>query len=241
MAETTEISWADATFNPVIGCTKISPACDHCYAARDNERRKWVSAWGAERKRTKTWGQPHQWNRKAEKTGYRPRVFCASLADVFDNQWEDEWRTDFWQLVRETPNLRWMLLTKRIGNAPKMLPSDWPFPHVGLMSTLANQEEWDRDYHKLASIPAAWHGVSSEPLLSLINIRNAKPDWIIAGGESGPQYRFTDPNWVRSLRDQCEQNGIAFHFKQWGGNRPKANGCELDGVEHKNFPLALAA
>lgn len=241
MAETTEISWADATWNPVIGCTKISPACDHCYAARDNERRHWVSAWGAERKRTKTWDQPKAWNRKAEKTGYRPRVFCASLADVFDNQWEDQWRTDFWQLIRETPNLRWMLLTKRIGNAPKMLPSDWPFPHVGLMSTLANQPEWDRDYSKLASIPAAWHGVSAEPLLSAINIGDAKPDWIITGGESGPHHRTTDPNWIRSLRDQCETNGIAFHFKQWGGARPKINGCELDGVEHKNFPLALAA
>ncbi len=241
MAEHSEISWTDATFNPWIGCTKVSTgplgACELCYAERDNKRRAWVPGWGAgiPRRRTKTWGDPLRWNRKAVETGYRPRVFCASLADVFDNEVPDEWRTDLWQLLRETPNLRWMLLTKRIGNAPKMLPPDWPFQHVGLMSTLATQPEWDRDYHKLAAIPAAWHGVSAEPLLGEIQIGGARPDWIITGGESGAGYRYTDPAWVRSLRDQCERNGIAFHHKQWGGVRPKENGCMIDGREYKNF------
>jgi len=241
MAEQSAISWTDATFNPWIGCTRVSPACDFCYAARDNERRHWVSAWGAERRRTKTWGEPLKWNRKAALTGYRTRVFCASLADVFDNEVDQLWRDDLWQLLRDTPNLRWMLLTKRIGNARKMLPRDWPFPHVGLMSTLENQDVWDRDYRKLAETPAAWHGVSAEPLLSAINIGDAKPDWLITGGESGAHHRFIDPNWVRSLRDQCAKNGVAFHHKQWGGNRPKENGCLIDGVEHKYFPAALAA
>ena len=243
MAEETAISWADATFNPWIGCTKVSPACDFCYAARDNERRKWVDGWGpgVPRRRTKTWGNPLAWNRKAELTGYKPRVFCASLADVFDNEVPDEWRTDLWQLLRGTPNLRWLLLTKRIGNAAKMLPPDWPFPNAGLMATLANQEEWDRDWPKLARTPATWRGVSAEPLLGRINIGDARPDWVITGGESGANHRFTDPDWVRSMRDQCAANGIAFHHKQWGGVRPKANGCELDGREHKDFPSALAA
>lgn len=243
MAEQTEISWADATFNPWIGCTKVSPACDFCYAARDNERRKWVPGWGAgvPRRRTKTWGNPIAWDRKAAATGTRPRVFCASLADVFDNEVPDEWRTDLWALLRKTPNLRWLLLTKRIGNAAKMLPPDWPYPNAGLMATLANQEEWDRDYPKLARLPATWKGVSAEPLLGPINIGDAKPDWIITGGESGASHRYTDPQWVRSIRDQCAANGIAFHHKQWSGNRPKSNGCELDGREHKDFPAALAA
>ena len=243
MAEQTEISWADATFNPWIGCTKVSPACDFCYAARDNERRKWVSGWGAgvPRRRTKTWGNPLTWDRKAAVTGLRPRVFCASLADVFDNEIPDEWRTDLWALLRATPNLRWILLTKRIGNAAKMLPADWPYPNAGLMATLANQEEWDRDWPKLARTPATWHGVSAEPLLGPIDIGTAKPDWLIVGGESGPQHRHTSPDWVRSLRDQCAANGVAFHFKQWGGVRPKSNGCELDGREYKDFPAALAA
>lgn len=243
MAEQTEISWADATFNPWVGCTKVSPACDFCYAERDNERRKWVSGWGpgVPRRRTKTWGNPLTWNRKAETTGLRPRVFCASLADVFDNEVPDEWRADLWALVKATPNLRWILLTKRIGNAAKMLPADWPYPNAGLMATLANQEEWDRDWPKLARTPATWHGVSAEPLLGPIDIGTAKPDWLIVGGESGPQHRHTSPDWVRSLRDQCAANGVAFHFKQWGGVRPKSNGCELDGREYKDFPAALAA
>lgn len=247
MAETTAISWADATFNPWIGCTKVSTgalgACERCYAERDNGRRGWVPGWGpgVPRRRTKTWNDPLKWNKQAASTGYRPRVFCASLADVFDNEVDEAWRDDLWQLLRQTPNLRWMLLTKRIGNAPKMLPKDWPFLHVGLMATLATQEEWDRDYHKLCSVPATWHGVSVEPMLGPINIGDARPDWIITGGESGPKYRFTDPAWIRSLRDQCAAKGIAFHHKQWGGVRPKENGCELDGREYKEFPAYLAA
>jgi protein gp37 len=173
--------------------------------------------------------------------GYRPKVFCASLADVFDNAVDQQWRVRLWQLLRDTPNLQWMLLTKRIGNAHKMLPNDWPFPNAGLMATLANQEEWNRDYRKLAALPAAWRGVSAEPLLGAIDIGEARPDWIIVGGESGPKYRYTNPVWVRGLRDQCAKSGVTFHFKQWGGIKPKANGCELDGREHKGFPAALAA
>ena len=244
MAENTAISWADATFNPFLGCTKVSPACDNCYAEALMKRYGRVE-WGAGKKRIRTsaayWKQPLAWDRKAVLSGYRPRVFCASLADVFDNEVDPTWRVDLWALLRATPNLRWMLLTKRIGNAAKMLPPDWPFPHVGLMSTLESQEVWDRDYHKLAALPAAWHGVSAEPLLSAINIGAAKPDWLISGGESGPRHRYTDPAWVRSLRDQCAANGIAFHHKQWSGLRPKENGCDIDGVEHKYFPAALAA
>jgi protein gp37 len=243
MAEQSAISWTDATFNPWIGCTRVSPACDRCYAARDNERRHWVAGWGSgvPRHRTKTWGDPLKWNRTAAKTGYRPRVFCASLADVFDNEVVQSWRDDLWQLLRETPLLRWILLTKRIGNAAKMLPPDWPFQNAGLMATLENQPVWDRDFPKLMATPAAWHGVSAEPLLSKIDIGDAKPNWIITGGESGPGFRPLDMDAVRSLRDQCARNGVAFHHKQNGGLRGKDSGCLIDGEEHKHFPTALAA
>ena len=245
MAKTTKISWADATFNPWIGCTKVSPACDHCYAERDNGRRGWVAGWGAgvPRRRTKTWNAPRQWDRKAQETGYRPRVFCASLADVFDNEVPTEWRTDLWQLIRETPHLRWMLVTKRIGNVMKMVPDDWPMVHVGIISTIVTQDEWDRDWPKLARTPVAWRGISMEPMLGPIimsEVDGVIPDWVITGGESGPRARTTDLAWVRSIRDQCAR-GIAFHHKQWGGLRPKDNGCLVDGVEHKHFPPALAA
>lgn len=250
MAENTEISWCDATFNPWIGCTKVSPACDHCYAESDNKRRGWVSAWGPgePRRRTKTWGDPLKWNRKAAETGFRPRVFCASLADVFDNEVPQAWRDDLWELLRQTPHLRWILLTKRIGNAAKMLPPDWGagYPNAGVMATLANQEEWNRDLFKLMSTPAAWRGVSAEPLLGRIDILAGPmgcglPDWIITGGESGSQRRALDMDAVRLLRDQCGDLGIAFHHKQNGGLRGKDTGCLVDGVEHKNFPPALAA
>lgn len=245
MAETTQISWADGSFNPWIGCTRISPGCDHCYAARDNERRKWVSAWGAERRRTKTWGDPLKWNRKAAQTGYRPRIFCASLADIFDNEVPQEWRDDLWQLFRETPNIRWIPLTKRIGNVMKMVPADWPFPHVGIMATMVNQEEYDRDRLKLSAVPAPWRGISAEPLLGriILDHKDAKAnlDWVITGGESGPGFRPLDMDAVRYLRDQCRDLGITFHHKQNGGVRGKDAGCLVDGVEHKHFPAALAA
>jgi protein gp37 len=202
------ISWTDATFNPWIGCTRVSPACQKCYAERDNKRYRFVSGWGAGVPRYRTsedyWRNPARWNRKAARTGYRPRIFCASYADVFDNEVPDEWRVELWQVVRETPLLRWMLLTKRIGNALKMLPPDWPLAHVGLMATLANQEEWARDFPKLMAVPAAWHGVSAEPLLGGINIGNAKPDWIITGGESAPASG-------RSIWMQCAHCVISAH------------------------------
>lgn len=243
MAERSGISWTDATFNPWIGCTRVSPACDHCYAARDNERRRWVEGWGAgvPRRRTKSWNEPVRWNRRAGLTGTKLRVFCASLADIFDNEVDPGWRSDLWQLVRETPNLLWILLTKRIGNATRMLPEDWPLWNAGLMATLANQEEWDRDFGKLMAVPATWHGVSAEPLLGAIDIGDARPDWIITGGESGPGFRPLDMDAVRSMRDQCARNGVTFHHKQNGGIRGKDAGCLVDGVEHKNFPPALAA
>lgn len=256
MAEQSAISWTDATFNPWIGCTKVSVgpcgACVNCYAERDNKRRGWVEEWGpgVPRRRTaeQNWNNPRRWNRKAVQTGYRPRVFCASLADVFDNEVDQSWRDDLWNLIAETPNLRWMLLTKRIGNVADMVPKlwwvrgGWP-AHVGLMSTIVTQDEWDRDYPKLERWQgvAPWIGVSAEPLFGRIDIGPAKPDWIITGGESGANFRPLDMDHVRFLRQQCERNGIAFHHKQNGGVHGKDAGCLVDGVEHKYFPPALAA
>lgn len=249
MAEISAISWTDATFNPWIGCTKVSPACDHCYAERDNGRFNWVDGWGpgVPRKRTKpgNWRQPLIWNEKARASGVPMRVFSASLADVFDREVPPEWRADFWRLVRDTPYLRWILVTKRIGNAPDMLPADWPYENAGLVSTIVNQKEWDRDWPKLARTPAAWRGISAEPLLGRMEMGltedSVKPDWVITGGESGPEHRELDMDAVRSMRDQCAEFGIAFHHKQNGGIRGKDSGCLVDGVEHKYFPEALAA
>ncbi len=174
MAENSAISWTDHTFNPWIGCTKVGPGCDHCYAEAW-DKRIGGAHWGAgvERRLVKDWTGPRKWDREAAKTGVRPWVFCASMADVFDNEVSLEWRGRLWQLIYATPNLNWILVTKRIGNAAKMLPAYFTthFAHVGLVATVCNQEEADRDIPKLLATPAAWRGVSAEPLLGPIDFR----------------------------------------------------------------------
>jgi hypothetical protein len=145
-------------------------------------------------------------------------VFCASLADVFDNEVPQAWRDDLWALIRETPNLRWLLLTKRIGNAPKMLPPDWPYPNAGLMSTIVTQEEWDRDYPKLAAIPAAFHFVSDEPTLRRHRHRRRPAGLDHHRRRERPQPPTAEHGSRPRMRDQCARNGVTFHHKQNGGS-----------------------
>lgn len=120
MAENSGIEWTHHTFNPWIGCTKVSPACDQCYAEEWNRRYEGGKNWGphADRRKTKSWSAPLKWNREAEAKGLRYRVFCASLADVFDNHKSilPEWRAELWLLIKATPHLDWLLLTKRPQN-----------------------------------------------------------------------------------------------------------------------------
>jgi protein gp37 len=233
MAENSKIEWTDHTFNPWVGCTKVSPGCDHCYA-EGWAKRSGLVRWGADRRRTSAsnWRQPLKWNAEAAKTGARRRVFCASLADVFDNEVPGEWRSELGALIRATPNLDWLLLTKRIGNVRAMLPEDWGagYPNVWLGATVVNQEEADRDVPKLLATPAQVRFLSCEPLLGPIDLSpylvddvhrmgrapRMEIDWVIVGGESGPHARPMHPRWAGSLRDQCFRAGVAFHFKQWG-------------------------
>lgn len=182
MSENTKIEWAHHTFNPVVGCTKISAACDNCYAEGWAKRAGSPELWNGERRRTtpENWRKPIIWNERAKKLGIRYRVFCASLADVFDNQWEPQWRADLWALIADTPHLDWLLLTKRPQNIAKMLPSppcetfaaeqEWPWPNVWLGTTVENQEEADRRIPQLLSIPAAVHFLSCEPLLGPLDV-----------------------------------------------------------------------
>jgi protein gp37 len=170
------IEWTDHTFNPWLGCTRVSPACDHCYAETWASRFGTVE-WGAGKPRKLTsesnWQQPIKWNREAEKTGERKRVFCASLADVFDNEADPAWRIRLFGLIEKTPHLDWLLLTKRIGNVPKMLPMDWGngWPNVWLGISVVNQEEADRDIPKLMRIPGYIRFLSMEPLLGPVDLR----------------------------------------------------------------------
>ena len=237
MAENSGIEWTDHTFNPWMGCTKVSPACDNCYAERDTGRFKQVE-WGphAPRKRTSpaNWKKPLAWNRKADQFfaehGRRQRVFCASLADVFDNHRSIgiDWRQDLFELIEATPNLDWLLLTKRPQNIKKMLPeryglTPWGdgWSNVWLGTTAENQEEWNRRWYHLARVPARIRFFSFEPLLAPIEmIGSGQLHWVVCGGESGPNARPMHPDWARSLRDQCADAGVPFMFKQWGEFHP---------------------
>lgn len=253
MGENSGISWTDHTWNPWLGCTKVGPACDDCYAEALMDTRYGRVRWGAGedpvRTSPSTWAAPLKWNRAAAAAGKIAAVFCLSLGDIWDNEVDPLWRRHAFAVMERTPHLVYLLLSKRIGNARKMcdplagnplLP-----PNAALGSTMVSQPEWDRDYPKLKEagrdLGARFIFASVEPMLGPIDSRDDLPDWVITGGESGRTPRHLPMEWVRSMRDQCARNGVAFHHKQWSGPQPKANGCELDGREHKEFPAALAA
>ncbi len=256
MAEETQISWAHATFNPWIGCSKVAPECAHCYAERDFDKRRHFAKWGDGGTRVLTspanWRKPLQWNRKAAEAAKPARVFCASLADVFED-WKgpvvnnsgvnvsmDEVRQALWEVVAATGNLHWLMLTKRAENIPRFMPS---FPtlwnNVWLGTSAGTQATAE------AAIPALLQNrlrcryafVSVEPLLEPLDLRPwlRSIDWVIVGGESGPNARPMNAEWVRSLRDQCVEYSVPFFFKQWGGVRPGGDDV-LDGVVHHAVP-----
>lgn len=296
MGANTSIEWAHHTFNPWIGCTKVSPGCANCYAKADQDDRRGRVEWGPKGTRHRTsdgyWLQPLRWDREARESGERKRVFCASLADVFEGpetcQVPDEYATivkarhDLFALIHATPNLDWLLLTKRPDNAAEFLNKaserlillarnamaggplkriyeasvargishfpDWPNVWIG--TSAENHEQAEYRIPELLRCPAAVRFLSCEPLLGPIDLREIrvpahaksdedlhKPftfnalkrdddndlyhsenhlDWVICGGESGPQARPMHPQWVSSLKAQCVDAEVAFLFKQWG-------------------------
>lgn len=251
MAENSKIEWTHHTFNPWIGCTKISPACDNCYAEVWDQRFN-GNRWGphAPRKRTKTWGQPLKFNRQAAEAGTRARVFCASLADVFDNHAsiDPAWRRELWALVRQTPHLDWLMLTKRPQNILRYLPQDWGdgYSNVWLGTSTENRTEMLRRGKALSEVPARLRFWSAEPLLEDLGTIPAEimPDWVIAGGENDPAFRSAEPDWFRTIRDQCAARDVPFLFKQWSGSSQKeirAKGRQLDGVTHDGYPMPPAS
>ncbi len=192
MAEVTGIEWCDHTFNAWIGCTKLTAACDFCYAETYGHR--FGVEWGPhERRRTSEsyWREPLRWNRNAERDSIRRKVFCCSLADVFDNQVNPQWRIDLFRLIGATPHLDWLLLTKRPQNIAKMLPSGYVLsgqpPHnVWLGTTVENQEEADRRIPHLLEIKATVHFLSCEPLLGPLRLNG-----IDLGGQVGLAHGHT--------------------------------------------------
>ncbi|HEY4212778.1 MAG TPA: phage Gp37/Gp68 family protein [Steroidobacteraceae bacterium] len=233
MAKDSGIEWTHHTFNPWWGCVKLSPACAHCYAEAW-ARRVGMQLWGGSAPRRffgdNHWREPLRWNAEAERAGVRTRVFCASMADVFEPRAElDPWRKKLWDLIERTPHLDWLLLTKRPGHIKHVYPwATKPRCNVWLGTTAENQRWAARRIDRLIGVDAHVRFLSCEPLLSAIDLTawlgKDLISWVIAGGESGGAARPTHPNWVRSLRDQCETYGVPFHFKQWGHWSPEAQG-----------------
>lgn len=284
MAKDSKIEWTHHTFNPWWGCVKVSPGCKHCYA-ETFAKRIGQNVWGIKAHRRELsdsyWRQPAAWNEEAARSGARARVFCASMADVFEDRRDlDGKRARLWEVIAQTPMLDWLLLTKRPQNIQRLAPygKDWP-ANIWLGTTAESQRWLEKRMKFLSVIPAKVLFLSCEPLLGSLDFsqwstssRSRKPrmaDWVIAGGESGHHARPMNPEWLESIRDQCVEMGVRFHFKQWGNWAPvtpqqvngykskilfvssgekiivantgkKAAGRKLDGVEWNQLPAPAA-
>lgn len=260
MGTSSNIEWTDHTFNPWQGCIKVSPGCQHCYAETLSKR--WGrDIWGPGSKRVKTseanWRKPLQWNRQAQAEGRRFKVFCASMADVFeDNDQLIDWRLELFELIKITPCLDWQILTKRPEVARHFfsLRSDFLLPNVWVGTSVEDQKRADERIPELLKIPAAVRFLSIEPLLGPVDLvtqgqivpdgKNCAVcgdndhqafechhrfdwvkalDWVIVGGESGPDARAFHLDWGRDLIKQCQAAGVAVFMKQLGSNQAKGD------------------
>lgn len=245
MGENSKISWTNHTFNPWWGCVKVSPGCANCYAETFSHR--FGTLWGPQSQRrffgNKHWDEPLKWDRKAAKEGKRAKVFCGSMCDIFENRPDlVEPRKRLCDLILATPNLTWLLLTKRPENILYLLQETESIlgislpDNVWLGTTGEDQERFEQrwrnlEYAGMALNPSVLF-LSAEPLLSHLDISawiseyreededgsvlSRGIDWVICGGESGDRARPMNPNWARSLRDQCQSAGVPFFFKQQG-------------------------
>lgn len=237
MGKDSRIEWTHHTFNPWWGCVKVSPACDHCYA-ESWAKRVGSDVWGAESQRRfftdAHWKEPLKWNREATAEGVRRRVFCASMADVFENRADlIAPRQRLLELIAATPMLDWLLLTKRIHLVAKLLPNGYSLPrHVWIGTTVENDEYARKRLKYLLELDTpSVRFVSCEPMLGPLDLepylqpndKGTRIDWVIAGGESGHGSRPMDPAWPEALQRQCAAAKVPFHFKQWGHWAPASN------------------
>lgn len=233
--ENSKIEWTDNSANFWWGCMKVSLGCQHCYAE------SWANRWGksiwgpastTEREYKKAaWVDIPKWNEQAKAAGVRKRVFVQSMADFFEDHPQVlPWRNKALWLMAECTNLDFQVLTKRPENIMQMLPSEWGSvpDHIWIGTSVENQETADKRIPDLLRVPAAVHFLSCEPLLGPVDLgfpfvsdnpymMQEHVNWVIAGGESGPSSRPTNPEWLRSLRDQCVAAGVPFFMKQLSG------------------------
>jgi protein gp37 len=234
MAKTSKIEWTEATWNPWQGCIKLSAGCKNCYMYRD-KRRYGQTPEIVVRSKT-TFSAPMQWR--------EPRViFTCSWSDWFIPQ-ADNWRQEAWEIIRQTPQHTYQILTKRPERILSSLPEDWGtgWENVWLGVSVENQECIER-IRILKDTPAFIRFISAEPLLEHILLGDLTGiDWVISGGESGPKSRPMNIDWVRNIRDECLKAETAFFHKQHGG-RKKIDGVwggrEIDSVEWNEMPDIL--
>lgn len=224
MGEITKIQWAHHTFNAWIGCEKISEACKFCYAEKYAER--WsIAKWGKNGTRYKTvqanWNKLIRWNKQAQKDGVRRRVFCFSLSDIMEDSplIPQEWREEFYKIVKQCTWLDFLFLTKRPENYFRFLPADWGdgYDNVWLGTSIENQRRYDERYKFLQTIKAKVKFFSMEPMLEYVQM-HWKPDWVIIGGESGfkKDCRELDLRSVKLTVALLRSAGVKVFFKQLG-------------------------
>ena len=239
MADGSKIEWTQATWNPVTGCVKVSPGCAHCYAETFAERFRGVAGHPYEQGfDLKLWPErlelPLRWK--------RPRlVFVNSMSDLFHEEIPLGYIKSVFATMARADQHVFQVLTKRADRLARLAPLlDWP-ANVWMGVSIENRRfVWRAD--RLREVPAALRFISAEPLLGpLEGLDLAGIDWLIAGGESGHRHRPLNPAWVRELRDRCQQEEVAFFFKQWGGRTSKAGGRELDGRTWSEMPRPVPA
>jgi len=237
MSDNSKIEWTDATWNPVRGCSKISPGCLHCYAETFAERFRGVPGHPFEfgfdlRLVPEKLGDPIRWSKPK-------KIFVNSMSDLFHEQVPTDFIRDVFEVMADTPQHTYQVLTKRSRRLAKMadcLP--WP-ANVWMGVSVENHRYRFRIDH-LREVPAAVRFLSAEPLLGpLRKLELEGIAWVIVGGESGPGARPMDHCWATDIRDRCVDSGVAFFFKQWGGRTPKAGGRELDGRTWDETPEVL--
>ncbi len=234
MADRSRIEWTEATWNPVTGCSKVSPGCAHCYAEAFAERWRGVPGHPYEQGfDLKLWPErldvPLRWR--------RPRVvFVNSMSDLFHEDIPDEFIVAVFDVMVRAKQHTFQVLTKRHQRLVELAP-ELPWPRNVWMGVTIENRRFVHRADALRQVPAAVRFISAEPLLGpLEGLDLAGIDWLIAGGESGPRHRRIDPDWAVELRDRCEAQGVAFFFKQWGGSRPKSGGRELAGRHWDDMP-----
>lgn len=245
MGDRSRIEWTEATWNPVTGCDRISAGCDNCYALALSRRLKAMGAEkyqqdGDPRTSGPGFGVSMHASALSQPLGWRsPRVvFVNSMSDLFHARVDVGFIRDVLDVMRATPQHTYQVLTKRAIRARRLSDQlEWP-DNMWLGVSIENINVMHR-VDELRRIPTAVRFLSCEPLLGdLEGLDLSGIDWVIAGGESGPNYRPVELSWVRSIRDRCLEAQVPFFFKQWGGRTPKARGRELDGRRWDQMPVA---